>query len=642
MDFSTSADAVSVLYVGGMGRSGSTLLERLLGQLPGACNLGEVIWIWDRGIRRNERCGCGQDFWQCPFWTEIGSLAFGGWDNVDVERVESLARAVDDVKYVPRMLLPLPGTRFAERRDTYTQYFKRIYSAAAELTGATTIIDSSKQTSLAYALSHDAAIDLKVLHLLRDPRGVAHSWTKIVRRPEVTDEAAFMPRYNTAYMAALWSGHNALLSALRTRHVPTKQVTYEDFVTHPAAVLTSISAFLGRPVSPSDLRFVDTTSATLLPAHSVAGNPMRFQTGRVEIHRDERWRQDMPDGQRRIVSTISAPAALAFGYRPWARAAGSSLKPFHSRLREEDTEAVETWPSVTAIIPSHGRPEMLRTAVTSIVEQKYPGQLDVIVVHDKEPVDESLSEQFPGRAVAIENRRTPGLCGARNTGIMAAEGELVAFCDDDDVWLSGKLVRQVARLAASPGAVMASTAMTVNFMGVESDRLAAKHEVTYDDLLVSRMSMLHSSSFVLFRDWMLHGELLNEDIPGSVGEDWDLLLRAARVHPIAHLDEPLVKVLWGSTSFFSRDWRTKLIANAWFLDQYPDIRRHRSGTARLTGQNAFFAAASGDRASALRWIGRSLRVRPLEPRAWLAVPVVVAPRLGDLFMAALHRHGRGI
>jgi hypothetical protein len=157
------------------------------------------------------------------------------------------------------------------------------------------------------------------------------------------------------------------------------------------------------------------------------------------------------------------------------------------------------------------------------------------------------------------------------------------------------------------------------------------------------MAMLHSSSFLLRKDALLGPVgLLDENVPGSMGEDWDLLLRAARVHPVLAVDEPLVDILWGSTSFFSRDWRTRVAANEWFLERYPEIADHADGVARLTGQNAFFSAASGQRRQALGFVRRTLARNPKELRAWLAVPVIVVPRLATPIMDSLHRQGRGI
>src|SRR6266545_3862920 len=79
-----------VLYLGGLGRSGTTLLERLLGELPGAISLGEVVHLWERGVVDGERCGCGKSFRDCAFWNEVGQAAFGGWDHVDIERLRAL------------------------------------------------------------------------------------------------------------------------------------------------------------------------------------------------------------------------------------------------------------------------------------------------------------------------------------------------------------------------------------------------------------------------------------------------------------------------------------------------------------------------------------------------------------------------
>jgi glycosyltransferase involved in cell wall biosynthesis len=105
------------------------------------------------------------------------------------------------------------------------------------------------------------------------------------------------------------------------------------------------------------------------------------------------------------------------------------------------------WPSVGVVIPTHDRPGPLRAAVDAVLHQDYPGRLRVVVVYDQaEPELEP-----DGSVTVLVNERTPGLAGARNTGIGALEDELVAFCDDDDVWRPGKLRAQVEALAGRPG-----------------------------------------------------------------------------------------------------------------------------------------------------------------------------------------------
>ena len=94
----------------------------------------------------------------------------------------------------------------------------------------------------------------------------------------------------------------------------------------------------------------------------------------------------------------------------------------------------------------------------------------------------------------MRNSRTPGLAGARNTGVLELSTDLVAFCDDDDEWLPGKLRSQVEALAARPEAEFASCGIIVDFAGHSSPRLVGRDEVTHQDLLRSRMAMVHSST----------------------------------------------------------------------------------------------------------------------------------------------------
>ncbi|HEX5740618.1 MAG TPA: glycosyltransferase, partial [Pilimelia sp.] len=279
------------------------------------------------------------------------------------------------------------------------------------------------------------------------------------------------------------------------------------------------------------------------------------------------------------------------------------------------------WPSVTAVVPTRDRPALLRRTLASVAAQDYPGPLTTIVVHDQTAPDHSVA----GPAVRVlANTRAPGLAGARNTGILAADSELVAFCDDDDVWAPDKLRRQVALLRERPAAEFATCAIAVEFQGASTPRLAGTDRVTVADLARSRMAMLHASTFLIRRATLVAGRdgglgLVAEDAPGSQNEDWDLLLRAARRSPIAHLDAPLVRVLWGRTSQFAYEYATKISSLRWMIGRHPEIRASRPGAARVYGQLACWSAAAGDRRQAWRWTRRTLRHNWREPRAAIAL-----------------------
>lgn len=300
-------------------------------------------------------------------------------------------------------------------------------------------------------------------------------------------------------------------------------------------------------------------------------------------------------------------------------------------------------PSVTVVIPAHKRPVELRRAIAAVQGQQYAGSIDVVVVFDRAEPDLSLIDGGERPVRVLTNERTPGLTGARNTGILASAGELVAFCDDDDEWVPSKLSKQVGRLLGSTDAPLVTSAIVVDYGQRSTVRCAGADRVTHDMLVVSRMSMLHSSTFVFRRSALLGPlGLIDEDIPGSQKEDWDILLRSSALHPVLHVDEPLVRVLWGKSSYFSRNWETKIEASLWILDRHPDVAAHRRGASRVMGQLAFANASIGKRREAWRWAARSLRRDPLQWRSWLASGVAVVPRSSERVLGTLHRWGRGL
>ena len=190
-------DGLRVIYLAGLGRSGSTLLERLLGELPGVCALGEVVHMWRRGVVENERCGCGETFSSCAFWAQVGKSAFDGWDKISVDRMAELRETTDRIRFIP--LLAGPGLPAAgrQRLAEYTDHYLRVYEAAAEATGSAMLIDSSKHASLAFCLTSRPEIDLRVVHLVRDSRAVAYSWSTRVARPDASAES-YMTTYGPA------------------------------------------------------------------------------------------------------------------------------------------------------------------------------------------------------------------------------------------------------------------------------------------------------------------------------------------------------------------------------------------------------------------------------------------------------------
>jgi hypothetical protein len=187
-----------------------------------------------------------------------------------------------------------------------------LYEAAADVAGASVLVDSSKHAALAYCLRFAPRIDLRVVHVVRDSRGVAYSWTKRVSRPEADGEAE-MTRYKPGRSALLWNAHNVAFAMLRRCGVPVRRLRYEDLLADPVAVLRDLAAFADLPQPSVD--FIRDGVAELGACHSAAGNPMRFTVGPVPLRHDDAWRTSLPTGQRRLVGALTAPLLQAYGYR---------------------------------------------------------------------------------------------------------------------------------------------------------------------------------------------------------------------------------------------------------------------------------------------------------------------------------------
>jgi glycosyltransferase involved in cell wall biosynthesis len=296
-------------------------------------------------------------------------------------------------------------------------------------------------------------------------------------------------------------------------------------------------------------------------------------------------------------------------------------------------------PAVTVVIPTRDRPELLRQAVDSVLGQDYPGEIRCVIVHDGTEPDMSLEND---RVTVTRNVRSPGLAGARNSGIAAARTELIAFCDDDDHWLPDKLARQVEVLQADPDAQFVCCGIRIRYGDRLVERTLPVAQVSFEDLLRNRLTELHPSTFLIRRSLLDKIGPVDEDLPGSYAEDYELLLRAARVAPIRTLPTVHAEILWHRKSYFTGRWATVSAALQRLLDSYPEFYGEPAGAARLTGQIAFAEAALGHRKLALRWAAKTARLRPTEPRAVLALAVASKAVTGERVVRALNARGRGI
>ncbi|UYM07829.1 sulfotransferase [Solicola gregarius] len=308
-----AADRVSVLYVGGMPRSGSTLTDLMLDQLPDHVGVGEIFYLWEDALVRNAPCACGAAFNDCTFWQDVGELAYGGWESVDTAHIQRLQRTVDVTAAIPKLVRRRRSAEFESALREYTGILTDLYRAIVEVSGRQVVVDSSKRPSMAYVLRQARAVDLRVAHVVRDPRGVAYSFSKVVEVDRGTGVPNRMPRSRPLKTARRWLTVNLAIGALDRLGVPTARLRYEDLVTEPQRHLSRVLEIEDRSAA-CDWAFLGDGKVDVPHTHAIAAGRVSRASGTVPLRRDDAWRETMPPGDRRLVSALTAPLRSWYGY----------------------------------------------------------------------------------------------------------------------------------------------------------------------------------------------------------------------------------------------------------------------------------------------------------------------------------------
>jgi hypothetical protein len=300
-------DKVSVVYIAGSGRSGSTILDRVLGTLDGVVSFNEIYRLLRDGAEENDLCACGTRFGDCPFWTEVMQRAF--CDEFTVDRVRRLHKRFDHVRRLPRLALPRTRGDYGREIGDYRRWLRRLYLALAEVAGTRVIVDSSKVPSRPLLLAGIPELDVHVVHLVRDLRAVVYAWQKEKFNPA---SGSALPTFDTLRSVRFWYARQLASEALRFR-LPYTRVLYEDFARAPRATVERLVREV-RPLHGRKAPFLDAHRIELGPLHSIAGNPDRFTTGATHLRLDLAWHDRLAPRSRNLVTALGWPLLWRYGY----------------------------------------------------------------------------------------------------------------------------------------------------------------------------------------------------------------------------------------------------------------------------------------------------------------------------------------
>jgi hypothetical protein len=304
-------DKVKVLYIAGGWRSGSTLISHILAQIPGFFAAGEPMYMWEDNFLWNRLCGCMTPARECEVWRGVMDEAYGGIDLAHAEEMRRLRQSFTRTRHLPLLLAPGKEMLLGSAYRRYASNLEKVYQAMQTSTGCDLIVDSSKFPAYGYILSTIPTIDLYVVHLVRDPRAVAHSWLRKKWNPDL---GKHIPVYSPAYSSLAWDYMNLSIEAV-LGHSPDRylMLRYEDFSNGPREAVKRMLK-LARAET-TELPFVAEDRVTLATSHMVAGNPGVYKrTGTVRIEPDEEWRAHMKPRYKTLVTLLTLPLLLRYGY----------------------------------------------------------------------------------------------------------------------------------------------------------------------------------------------------------------------------------------------------------------------------------------------------------------------------------------
>ncbi|HOV86762.1 MAG TPA: sulfotransferase [Syntrophobacteraceae bacterium] len=302
---------IPLLYIAGYGRSGSTILEAMLGTDPRVFPTGEMSRFWEMVQDPSILCSCGEPVQSCPLWGRVLQRVLP--DSPPPGSLRKLMRRVEG----SRTKTGRPST---DDLRTYERITRRLFSALTEQLDSLVrvLVDSSKtayghcnRPGMLHRLFPES--EVRVLHLVRDVRGVAFSMRKGLNRNLERNGKGGWNLLNFFRAIIGWTYANMRAASLK-KTLPRGRyllVRYEDFVLSAPAVLDRVRDFLGLepPDGLSDPVFLQGR----FERHQLAGNRNRFDAT-VAIRPDFRWKKELKPLEKALALGLGWPLMKRFDY----------------------------------------------------------------------------------------------------------------------------------------------------------------------------------------------------------------------------------------------------------------------------------------------------------------------------------------
>lgn len=305
---------IVVLYIIGYGHSGSTFLDTVLGNHKNMEGVGELCNLHGYAWQDGNLCACGEKANRCKFWSDIRQEWIRRCRVEDIDGYLEMQQTYDNWKS-PECWYRLINEkkRQSYRFRIYSARTRALFEAITQVSGKSLIVDSSKSPTRAMALSMMNGIDLRLIHLVRDGRGIIWS---LLKRAARVDQDSISPykKWKIVLRAALaWTIVNSQAEILRKELGPEKSifVRYEDFSNHPVEILNKIGALIGVELSPLGYKLENGKSMKI--GHTIAGNRLRMK-GSVKLEPDFEWKRNLLKEYENVFEILGGWLLHRYGY----------------------------------------------------------------------------------------------------------------------------------------------------------------------------------------------------------------------------------------------------------------------------------------------------------------------------------------
>lgn len=278
-------------------------------------------------------------------------------------------------------------------------------------------------------------------------------------------------------------------------------------------------------------------------------------------------------------------------------------------------------PKVSVIIITYNRASLLKTAMQTVLDQTFE-DFELLIIDDGSPDDtENVVKAFHDPRVRyVKHAQNQGEGGARNTGIQHAEGEYIAFLDDDDEWLPDKLQLQVALLDSQPQQVGFVHSALINFYADTGAELEKRRPV--DQVSGNVFDKLLAENFVILSTVLIRKACFDAvgpfDVSIPAGLDYDMWVRIAQTYEFAYIDVPLIKYRIHLNNL-GRNFSLQIRGNEAFINKY---KAYTSVPGRPNSVRYFklglLYCFTHDFKTARRLYLKSIRFYPLNPKPYVA------------------------